>query len=60
MATTHKNVVSAFRRGGIVTWWDDTTLTLMVRVDRSYATALRGEDEDEPVILPGDKERVPI
>lgn len=59
MATTPKNTVGAFRRGGIVTWLDDTNLTLMVRVDRKYATAVRGNGHFEDV-LDGDKERVRI
>ena len=45
MATTPKNVVSAFRKGGLVTWLDEESLTLMVRVDRSFATAVREDDD---------------
>lgn len=54
MATTHKNVVAAFRRAGFPTQWDDTTLTLMVDVDIRYATALRDEDDDE--MMPIDRQ----
>lgn len=46
MATTPKNVIGAFRKGGIVTWLDDSTLTLMVRVDPRYATRVRDDAED--------------
>ena len=46
MATTPKNVIGAFRKGGIVTWLDDSTLTLMVRVDPTYATRVRDDAED--------------
>ena len=60
MATTFKNVVSSFRRAGIVTWLDETTLTLMVRVDKSYATAVRDVYDEETRELPGDKERIAI
>ena len=56
MATTFTNVVSSFRRAGIVAWLDETTLTLIVRVDRSYATAVRDVYHDEMMELPGDKE----
>ena len=45
MATTPKNVVSAFRKGGLVTWLDEESLTLMVRVDPSFATAVREDDD---------------
>ena len=41
MATTHKNVVAAFKRAGLVTRLDETTLTLMMDVNRSCATAVR-------------------
>ena len=34
LRTTPKNVVSAFRKGGLVTWLDEESLTLMVRVDQ--------------------------
>ena len=60
MATTHKNVVGAFRKSGIVTWLDEATLVLMVRVDVSYATALRDVDDPVPTRLAGDKDRMRI
>ena len=41
MTTTRKNVVAAFKRAGLVTRLDETTLTLMMGVNRSYATAVR-------------------
>lgn len=55
MATTPKNVIGAFRKGGIVTYLDET-LTLRVRVERACATAVRGEDDDDA----GDKRRINI
>ena len=60
MATTHKNVVSAFRRAGFPTQWNDTTLTLMVDVDIRYATALRDEDDEMMPIDRQGKQRVRI
>ena len=63
MTTTPKNTVAAFRRGGIVTWRDDTNLIfvhgLVVCVDKNSAIAVRGNDHFED-ILDGDKERVRI
>ena len=41
MATTAKNVVSAFRKSGIVTYVDRATMQLKVRVDIANATAVR-------------------
>ena len=41
MATTAKNVVSAFRKGGIVTYVDRDKMQLKVRVDVGKATAVR-------------------
>lgn len=41
MATTAKNVVSAFRKGGIVTYVDRDKMQLKVRVDIGKATAVR-------------------
>ena len=55
LATTPKNVVAAFRKGGIVTVVDQTNLTLMARVDRRAATAVRETFEDD-----GGKARIRI
>lgn len=58
-ATTPKNVVGAFRKSGLVTFLDDS-MRLMIRVDRTHATAVRhfqGEPDD---VLEGDKRRVDI
>ena len=60
MATTPKNVIGAFRKGGLVTWLGDTTLTLMIRVDPSFATALRHGDGNEGDFNPQAKQRVRI
>lgn len=60
MATTHKNIVSAFRKAGFVTRWDDTTDTLMVDVDIRYATAVRDVDDEPAPPRPGEKQRVRI
>lgn len=60
MATTPKNVIGAFRKGGLVTWLDDTTLLLMIRVDPSLATALRHGDGNEGDVNPQAKQRVRI
>ena len=60
MATTPKNVVSAFRRAGFTTHWDDTTATLMVDVDIRCATALRDGDDEMIPIDRQEKQRVRI
>ena len=41
MATTAKNVVSAYRKSGIVAYVDRATMQLKVRVDTANATAVR-------------------
>lgn len=48
MATTPKNVIGAFRKGGLVPWFDPTTMTLMLRVDRRCATAVREMEGEDP------------
>lgn len=58
LATTPKNVVSAFRKSGIVTFLDQRNLTLMARVDRRAASAVRGSDSLELNEDEGGKRRV--
>ena len=60
LATTPKNIVSAFRKSGIVTFLDQTNLTLMVRVDRLAATAVRGSNGLELREDEGGKRRIRI
>ena len=59
MATTFKNVTSAFRRAGIVTYLDDE-LRLMARVDIRYASAVRHLQCEDCDVLPNDKQRINI
>ena len=58
-ATTPKNVVGAFRKSGLVTFLDET-MRLMIRVDRSHATAVRHFQGEPDEILEGDKRRINI
>lgn len=55
LASTPKNVVAAFRKGGIVTFVCQTNLTSMTRVDRRAATAVCETFEDD-----GGKARIRI
>ena len=48
MATTPKNVIGAFRKAGLVVWFDTTTMMLMLRVDRQFATAIRDNENEMP------------
>ena len=59
MATTFKNVTSAFRRAGIVTYLDDE-LRLMARVDIRYASAVRHLQCEHCDVLPNDNQRINI
>ena len=59
MATTFKNVTSAFRRAGIVTYLDDN-LRLMARVDIRYSSAVRHLQCEDDDTLPNDKQRINI
>ena len=59
MATTFKNVTSAFRRAGIVTYLDDE-LRLMARVDIRYASAVGHLQCEDCDVLPNDKQRINI
>lgn len=58
-ATTAKNIVGAFRKSGLVTFLDDS-MRLMLRVDRSHATAVRHFEAESDDIMEGDKRRINI
>lgn len=54
MATTPKNIVSAFRKSGIVTFVDRSKMELRARVDIACATSVRHyahleRDNEDPI-----------
>lgn len=48
MTTTPKNVIGAFRKAGLVVWFDATTMMLMLRVDKQFATSIRDNENETP------------